>query len=201
MFIAKYKCSDCGYGFEKKTEKDPRKGGRKPSCPECKKGSYSAIKSMSKSNVEHTQEKSDANVKDINESRQAPSAGKSNFTKAMDVTAEIVMKDYNLTNLQDNLRAGDSMAPKLQGNDASGVPLETRVDNVFAPQKPVMGQNNAAISVNKALTAGINAGRFANQSQIRDIAAQARDFGQAQASSTGYKIPTDIILDNNRIPK
>jgi hypothetical protein len=193
VFQARYKCSDCGHGFDKTTKHDPRKGGRKPSCPECKKGKQSAIKSISKSNVIHTQEQLDKNVQAINESRQAPSMGKSNFTKAMDATADIVMKDYNMTNLQDNLRAGDSMAPKLRPE------LESQVDNVFKPQKPIMGQKTAG-SINNALTAQINSGRYAGQSKIRDVAAQAREFGQARTNATGYKVPTDIILDNNRIP-
>lgn len=178
MFSARYKCSDCSHMFEKMTEKDPRKGGRKPSCPECKKGKHSAIKSISKSNVIHTQEKMDKNVQEIIETKRFPAMGKSNFTKAMDTTAEIVMKDYNLTDLQDNLRAGDSMAPKLRPE------LERKVDEVFKPQKPIMGQQGAA-SLNKALTSQINSGRYASQSGNADIVNRAQ--------SSGYKVPTNVL--------
>jgi hypothetical protein len=127
--------------------------------------------------------------------RKVPSLGKSNFTKAMDATAEIVMQDYALTDLQDNLRVGDSMAPKLRQD------LEQKVDQVFKPQKPIMGQTGAG-SINKALTANINAGRYAGQTHIRDVAAQAADYGQAQASATGNKVPTREIFsyDNRKKP-
>ncbi len=45
--------------------------------------------------------------------------------KAVDATAEIVMQDYGLTNLQDNLREGDSAAPKLEPR------LQKMADNMF----------------------------------------------------------------------
>lgn len=38
---------------------------------------------------------------------------RSNATQAVDKTAEIVMQDYGLTNLNDNIRAGEIAAPKL----------------------------------------------------------------------------------------
>lgn len=175
-FIAHYKCSDCG-PYQVKTENRPR--GRCPACPNCGNAD-SALKSTSKSNVPYTQEKLDSNVKDMNESRKAPSLGKSNFTKAMDATAEIVMSDYGLTNLQDNLRAGDSMAPKLRPH------LEQQVDQVFKPQKPIMGMNTAT-NMNKALTAQINAGKYAGQSGARDITQRAQ--------SSGYKVPVTEIFN------
>jgi hypothetical protein len=176
-FIARYKCSDCGV-YEVRTENKPR--GRCPACPNCG-NSESALKSTSKSNVPYTQEKLDGNVSSINESRHAPSLGKSNFTKAMDETAEIVMKDYGLTNLQDNLRAGDSMAPKLAPH------LEQQVDQVFKPQKPIMGMNTST-NMNKALTNQINAGKFAGQSGARDITARAQ--------ASGYKVPTNVLFEH-----
>lgn len=39
--------------------------------------------------------------------------GASNVVKAVDETARIVMEDYGLSNLKDNLREGDSAAPSL----------------------------------------------------------------------------------------
>lgn len=185
MFSAKYKCSDCSHVFERVTEHDPRKKGRSPSCPECKKNKYPTIKSVSKSNVVQTKEQSEKNIRDINESHKAPSMGKSNFTKAMDTTAEIVMKDYGLTNLQDNLREGDSMAPKLPSH------LEQQVDQVFKPQKPIMGQQSAT-NLNKALTAQINSGRYASQSGQADIVNRVQ--------SSGYKVPTNIIAEHRGKP-
>ena len=39
--------------------------------------------------------------------------GKSNFSKAMDMTADIAMKDYGMTDLKSDMRSGASMAPSL----------------------------------------------------------------------------------------
>ncbi len=179
-FTSYYKCSDCDHRFERVTQDDPRKkGGRPPSCPECKKGKYSTIKSISKSNKIYTQEELDKNSNDIIDSRRmAAIGGKSNFTKAWDATQEMVASDYQMTDLNTNLRAGDSMAPKLAPH------LEKQVDEVFKANKPIMGQNTA-VSLNKSLTAQINAGKYAGQSGARDITARAQN--------SGYKVPTNVI--------
>jgi len=117
-----------------------------------------------------THELSDeARVKEMCESRKAPSGGPSNFTKAMDATAEIVMKDYGLTNLQDNLRAGDSMAPKLSPEQ------ERKVDGVFKKQKPIMGAP-VANSMNSTLMRQINAGQFRG---AMDVVARQQNSGVA----------------------
>lgn len=43
----------------------------------------------------------------------APGIIGSNTARAIDATAEIVMQDHKLTDLKDNIRAGEAMAPKL----------------------------------------------------------------------------------------
>lgn len=53
--------------------------------------------------------------------------GQSNLVKAIDMAAEITMKDYNLTNLKDNIRPGETMAPRLP------VQQQSLADNFFAP--------------------------------------------------------------------
>ena len=45
--------------------------------------------------------------------------------KCVDKTAEIVMTDYGMTNLKDNVRVGENMAPKLTPR------LQTAADNMF----------------------------------------------------------------------
>ncbi len=52
-------------------------------------------------------------VKMLMEQRAPAHIGESNIVKAVDATAEIVMKDYGMTNLQDNIRHGEAVAPKL----------------------------------------------------------------------------------------
>ena len=208
-----YRCSECKLSFDKirKFGVDKYPHGtdlplpmKDPDCPQCKKVKRVDFKNSVTDDTHKHINPSNPEASYIGGTAENPaktfSMGKSNFTKAMDATAEIVMKDYALTNLQDNLRAGDSMAPKLQGNDASGVPLEQRVDQVFKPQKPIMGQGGAT-NLNKALTANINAGRYASQVQTRDIAAQAASFGQNRAATTGNKIPINELYSyDNRKP-
>src|SRR5579863_2292425 len=43
----------------------------------------------------------------------APAIGGSIMTRAIDKTAQIVMEDHKLSDLRDNVREGDIMAPKL----------------------------------------------------------------------------------------
>lgn len=107
----------------------------------------------------------------IIENRKAPSMGAGNFTKAMDATARMVMEDYGMTNLRDNLRVGDNMVPALSGKDDQGVALEQRVDNVFKPQV-----NNVSGLVGNNLTSKIsnmvNSGAFKGQEDV--VAKQQR---------------------------
>lgn len=181
-----YRCSDCKKQFDKlrkfPTAKYPEGTDlpfpkKDPNCPYCAGAKKISFKSsITDDNHKHI---NPDYVPDPNDKRVF-SMGKTNFTKAMDATAEIVMKDYNLTDLQDNLRAGDSMAPKLAPE------LERQVDNVFKPQKPIMGQGGAS-SLNKALTSQINSGRYASQSGGADIVQKVQN--------SGYKVPTNEIFN------
>lgn len=179
MYKGSYRCRDCNHNFSRITKAFPKKD---PNCPKCKKSNRLRSEGIVSDKTHQLDD--NKKIQDMIDSRQAPSAGKSNFTKAMDATAEIVMKDYNLTDLQDNLRAGDSMAPKLAPE------LERQVDNVFKPQKPIMGQT-AAGGLNKALTNQINSGRYASQSGGADIVQKAQN--------SGYKVPTtELFSYDNR---
>lgn len=192
-----YRCSDCKYSFDKvrkfAVNKYPHGAdlpfpAKDPECPQCKGMQRVKFKNSvtddTHKHINPANEEASFVGGTPEHPKQAFNMGNSNFTKAMDTTAEIVMRDYGLTDLQDNLRAGDSMAPKLQGTDATGIPLEQRVDQVFKPQKPIMGQQTAG-GLNRALTGQINAGKFAGQSGARDITARAQN--------SGYKVPTNIL--------
>lgn len=169
MYKSSYKCSDCKYQFEKKTKNFPHKD---PDCPRCKRANKVSMKGAV-SDKTHTLEP-DSRVQEMNLAKQAPSLGKSNFTKAMDTTAEIVMKDYGMTDLQDNLREGDSMAPKLAPE------LERKVDGVFKQQKPIMGQQVAG-SMNSSLMRQINSGAFRG---AVDVVARQQASGIAPPKTT-----------------
>jgi hypothetical protein len=61
---------------------------------------------------------------------QAPAQiGKNNTVKAIDMAADIAMKDYGLSDLKDNVRQGDVMAPPL-------APQQQKLaDHFFNPQE------------------------------------------------------------------
>lgn len=53
--------------------------------------------------------------------------GRNNSVKAIDMAATIAMEDYKLTDLKDNVREGEIMAPRL------APPLQKAADNFFNP--------------------------------------------------------------------
>ena len=58
-------------------------------------------------------EKERDNMDRILSEQRTPGVNGSTGVKLIDKTAEIVMADHNMTNLKDNIRVGDSMAPRL----------------------------------------------------------------------------------------
>lgn len=74
----------------------------------------------------------------IGEGRAPAQIGKSNTVKAIDLAADIAMKDYGLSDLKDNVRQGESMAPALP-------PAQQRLaDNFFNPAgNPAFGNRRA----------------------------------------------------------
>lgn len=116
-----FRCKSCGDVFKKvmaKQDSTPRK------CPSC--GESFGVKN---------------GMKDIISSGQPPSAGGSLIVKAVDETAAIVMEDYKMTDLKDNVRAGESVAPKLAPN------LQKQADSFFSPK------GNRSIPFNQAALA------------------------------------------------
>ena len=66
----------------------------------------------------------------------APAIGGSTIVRAIDHTAQIVMEDHKLTDLKDNVREGETMAPKLPA------PMQQAADTFFDPK------NNPQIAAN-----------------------------------------------------
>jgi hypothetical protein len=62
----------------------------------------------------------------IAEQRAPAHIGANVGVKAVDETARIVMEDHKMTDLKDNIRAGEAMAPKLPG------PMQAAADNYFS---------------------------------------------------------------------
>lgn len=115
-YIARYKCHACGTKF-KKTLRDPN--APDPSCPECSAAPLP--------------------VRGLDFNRPPPAAvGMNNAVRAQDLTAEIVMSDYKMTDLRDARHEGDTMAPKLDPE------RQRAADNFFA-------QGSAATKSNPAV--------------------------------------------------
>lgn len=162
-FETKYACEKCDHTFYRITDHDPRKKkGRPPACPECKKA-----KPVAKSHIKvrgdvkpQSQIQKDAAIQEIIDTKKFPSAGKSAFTKAMDETANIVMEDYKMTNLNDRLREGDNMVPKLRPD------LEEKVGTGWNNNQKNNVAGLAGANLNRAITKAIDSNRFASQGDV-----------------------------------
>lgn len=111
-------CNRCGKTYSYVTTNPARED---PPCPK---------KRCKEARLNEEIERRARNMAKIIEEQRAPATiGDKVGVKAIDKTAEIVMADYGMTNLQDNLRPGDTMAPKLPG------PMQQAADSMFsAPQ-------------------------------------------------------------------
>jgi hypothetical protein len=81
----------------------------------------------------------ESNIRAIIESECAPGITGSNLAKGIDLTAEIVQKDYGLTDLKDNVRAGESSVPKLP-------PKQQEAANNFFSAAPKQPRGNPALA-------------------------------------------------------
>lgn len=123
-FRIKCQCLRCGKPYEwitKKYTDDDRPCPRKA----CKAAA-----------LEEQIQREVANRTKMFEEQRAPATiGDKPIVKAIDATANIVMEDHHLTDLKDNIREGEAMAPKLGvGRDMAGNPmnLQSQADNFFS---------------------------------------------------------------------
>jgi hypothetical protein len=97
-----YQCEKCNHIYHRTFKAVPAKD---PPCPNKSCAEVSEIEQLKKQ-VE--------NLTRMLESQTPPAhIGQKPVVKAVDTTAKIVMEDYSLTNLKDNIRTGETMAPKL----------------------------------------------------------------------------------------
>lgn len=190
-----YKCGSCRLIFDKlrkfSIEKYPLGTdlpfpSRSPDCPQCKKMEKVNFKNSVTDKTHNLAP--DDNIRDMCESRQAPSMGMSNRSKAFDATAEMVMQDYDMSdiNMNSNMRLGDTCVPKLAPH------LEQKVDEVFKPQTNKAAGINGNI-LNKTLINQINAGVFRSYGGASDVVARQQN--------SGISVPTKIIHEYNERPK
>lgn len=97
-----YRCSRCGHEYNRVTTKLDRKD---PPCPkmECRVARALEEKELADFNM----------ARMLEEQRPPGQLVQSNAIKAIDATAAMVMKDYGLTDLRDNIKPGEIAAPKL----------------------------------------------------------------------------------------
>lgn len=108
-------CDRCGHEWSRITTKP---GGKEPPCP---------LKACKEAALEEEINLRAENMARILLEQRAPGViGNNVQNKAIDTTAEIVMQDHHLTDLRDNIRPGESMAPKLPG------PQQAAADNFFS---------------------------------------------------------------------
>lgn len=120
-----YQCVKCRHVWTKTTKAEPKKD------PPCSNQYCVQIAEMD--NLRREME----NLKKmLLEGRGPAHIGDKIVVKAIDATADIVMQDYKMTDLKDNIREGESMAPKLPG------PMQKAADGYFGGK--AMGEMTGA---------------------------------------------------------
>ena len=115
-----YRCRDCGHKWKSRWLKAvPYKD------PPCPNPSCAEVRQLRQTQIENQR------LRAMLEEQRAPAQiGDKTIVKAVDQTAEMVMQDYGMTDLKDNIREGESMAPKLPG------PAQAAADNYFQAARP-----------------------------------------------------------------
>lgn len=114
-----------------------------PPCPKCAK------KKIERADAYETATPAiaHAGIEEVLAAQAAPGIVGAQVVKAIDQTAKIVMEDYHLTNLKDNVREGDTMAPRL------AFPQQKAADEFFGPKAPTPTQNKRAQAQMKRIMA------------------------------------------------
>jgi predicted nucleic acid-binding Zn-ribbon protein len=113
-----FQCSKCGHVWVRTLKAEPK---RDPPCPN-RRCEEVAERDQLKREVE--------NLRRMLEEQRAPATiGQNIRVKAVDETARIVMEDQHLADLRDNVREGETMAPKLPQAQ------QQLADAMFSPRK------------------------------------------------------------------
>lgn len=131
------RCKSCKYKYKRVLEllDDERiEDMPNPPCPKCAK------KKIERADAYETATPAiaHAGIEEVLEQQAAPGIVGGRIVKAIDQTAKIVMEDYHLSNLKDNIREGDVMAPRLP------YPQQKAADEFFGPKVAAPAQNKRA---------------------------------------------------------
>jgi hypothetical protein len=108
QFEVTIRCDACGRRYKRKmfaASEEALEMLPDPPCPDCKKAKKQRGMKVSDG--------------------KAPAVGGSQHVRAVDYTAEMVMKEQGMTDLRDDVREGETMAPKLPHR------LQQQADNFF----------------------------------------------------------------------
>jgi hypothetical protein len=109
-----FQCDRCAHQWQKVVT---RLDGKDPPCPRkaCREAAVE----------EEINRRAENLARMVAEGRGPASIGGNTMNRAIDLTADITMAGYGLTDLKDNLREGDTMAPALPA------PLQRQADGFF----------------------------------------------------------------------
>lgn len=113
-------------------------------------------------------------------SGKAPGVVGSLQAKAIDNTAQIVMEDYKMTDLRDDVRVGESSAPKIAPR------LQQMADNMFSRPKSVRALGG--LSGGQIFNAAVN-GAFMTKDTVNPVALH---------HANREAVPTNIIASDRK---
>jgi hypothetical protein len=163
--VSKYqlvlKCKSCKHRYKRivSLDADERiEDYPDPACPKCAKRSMRAdAYETASSPLEH------GGMDAIVESGRAPGiVGANSMVKAIDQTAEIVMQDYKLSNLKDNVRPGEAMAPRLPQEQ------QKKADEFFGP-KPGAGNKRQQAYMQRMMRKAIGGAYRTNALDVKSV--------------------------------
>lgn len=169
-----FECSKCGHLWTRTYKAEPKNN---PSCPNKRCAEKSEVADLKRQL---------ANLTAMLQSGVAPAQIGNNIrTRAIDYTAEVVMHDNNLTDLKDNIRMGETMAPKLPPAQ------QKQADTLFATagKTPVIGPSRGGSVSSKVLQrigARAIAGGYANNSVKPTAVLPKSRPGMVSVPNPGY---------------
>ena len=189
-YRVKCRCLRCGHVYSRIYKAVPKVD---PPCP--KKACKQALAAEQAA-------KEVAHVEAMIETGETPGhIGENVRVKAIDETAKIVMEDLKMTDLRDDMRPGESMAPRL-------TPRQQKMsENFWGGQRMADRKRNPTYQLGvqtrqKGIIDNAMAGKYIpNVAAGQPSDAQTGDNVLRAIHGARYKPPVNIIYDANRKPK
>lgn len=151
-----FQCSRCGHTWVRTLKAEPK---RDPPCPNRRCEEIVEREQLKRENE---------NLRRMLEEQRAPATiGQNVRVRAVDETARIVMEDQKLTDLRDNIREGETMAPKLpQAQQALADSMFSAKPDAVMPVIDSAGRRGMTIPAQRLRAVGMRAigGAYRNNS-------------------------------------